>query len=102
MVGKPDKPLRRYYVSMTWDGWPEGGSYGTVVKATSFDEAEALCREEMASTQASENEPPDEGSDEDDLSDPQWWLDNYGGEWHVIDCILVSDLIKTLSEEDAQ
>ena len=33
----------RFYVTLTWDNWPEGGSYGAVVEAKDH-EAEDLVR----------------------------------------------------------
>ena len=46
----------RFYVSLTWDNWPEGGSYATIVEATERATAEALARREMAVSRAEERE----------------------------------------------
>lgn len=93
MVGKPDKPLRRYYVSMTWEEESRLGGYTTVLWATSYWEAEEKCRDEMASVRVQGHEESGDGSGEDDLSDTAWWLQNYGGQWKLIDCFEVDAFI---------
>lgn len=79
--------MPRFYVSMTWDDWPEGGSYGTVVEAADHDEAEALCRREMAQSRIADGEPGEENST------PEYWLEHYGDKWHVVDCYDLDKLI---------
>ncbi len=64
----------KWYVTMTWDNWPEGGSFGTVVEAAAQEQAEALCRQAMADSRA-----------ETDYT-PEYYLENYSAEWHVVDC----------------
>lgn len=86
--------MTRFYVTMTWDDWPEGGSYGTVVEAESYEDAERLTKEEMAKTRA-------EGHDEDDLKDPEWWLENEGNNWHVVDCFELDPFIQKHSAQGA-
>lgn len=110
MVGKPDKPLRRYYVTMTWEQWPKDGSYGTVVEATSYEEAEEKCREEMAAQRSKEAgfDPeewkPDEGEepmDPEDMEDsPESFLKDYGSSWHVVDCFLLDEFIAMHSKKE--
>ncbi len=56
---------RRWYVSMTWEDWPETGSYATVVIAATRDAAETECRKRMAAW----------GED-----------DTYINDYHVVDC----------------
>lgn len=58
-----------YYVSCTWDNWPEGGSYGTKVRAGSYEEALELTRQEMAATRTEEDA-----------------RDVYGYQWQEVDC----------------
>lgn len=70
--------MRRFYVTLTWDDWPEGGSYGTVVSVPDDDpnpyaNAEAQAKYEMAESRA----------DEDD--DAAYYLEHYGDEWEVVD-----------------
>lgn len=67
---------KKFYVSMTWDNWPEGGSYGNVIEANSEEEAEALCRQEMAESRASES----------GVYDAAYYLEHYAHDWHVVDC----------------
>lgn len=33
---------QKFYVTLTWHDWSEGGSYGTVVEAESYEDAEQL------------------------------------------------------------
>jgi hypothetical protein len=65
--------LKRFYVSMTWEDWPEGGSYGTVVQALGHAAAESACKIEMA----------DLRSEEDIDSDS----------WHLVDCFDLDEFI---------
>lgn len=78
---------KRYYVTMTWDDWPDGGSYGTVVRASDHEHAEELCREKMARVRT-------EGIDTfDPESKIKWWLENYGSEWHLVDCFDLDEFV---------
>lgn len=70
---------QKFYVTLTWHDWPEGGSYGTVVEANDFDEAEELARAEMAE---SYSEAIDYEVDPDDYN------------WQVVDCFKVADFHK--------
>lgn len=80
---------RSYYVTMTWDDWPEGGSYGTVVMADDETQAEAMAIMEMAQSRAEECErEPD-----DEASDIIWWLEDRAANWHVVDCFPLDDFI---------
>lgn len=72
-----------YYVTMTWDNWPEGGSYGTIVRAHSREEAEELCRQEMAQTRVEED---------DDVSEAEIRR-MYDDDWHVVDCFPLDQFI---------
>lgn len=79
---------QRYYVTMTWDNWPSGGSYGAVIEAESYEEAELLCREEMAASRADEDMTAEEV------------FDTYNGEWHVVDCWPLGGFIKRHQRSD--
>jgi hypothetical protein len=74
--------MTRFYVTMTWDDFPEGGSFGTVIDAADHAEAEALCRREMAETRADED------------TSAEYYLEHYGPEWNVIDCFDLDDFIE--------
>jgi hypothetical protein len=67
--------MKRFYVTMTWDDFPEGGSYGTVVEAEDHEEAEKLCRLEMAQIRV-------EGGSGDGCTAEEYPTDD----WHLIDC----------------
>ncbi len=59
MVPRYEEPTplsepQKFYVSLTWDDWPEGGSYGTLLMAIDYVEAEKLARLEMARLRAEE------------------------------------------------
>jgi hypothetical protein len=70
---------KRFYVTMTWHDWPEGGSYGTVVEARDHAEAVSLCEQEMA---ASYGEAIDEKVDPHDY------------DWHLVDCFDLDEFIE--------
>ena len=76
---------KRWYVTMTWHGWPEGGSFGTVVWANDREHAEELCREEMALAICEGVNDPE--------SQVSWWLENYGKDWYVVDCFDLEEFI---------
>jgi hypothetical protein len=78
------KPLKLFYVTMTWDNWPEGGSFGTKVLAEDHADAERLCRRDMATHRA---------SDDDEELDEFHYLDAYGDEWVTVDCFPLDDFI---------
>lgn len=71
--------MKRFYVTMTWEDWPEGGSYGNVVEAKDQDEAEFICRRDMAELRT-------EGNDEGDMTAEEM-LEAEGHNWHVVDCL---------------
>ena len=111
------KPQRfKFYVSLTWDDWPEGGSFAESVWAANETEAERAVRWSMAESRAVEqcrDDEPDHcahcGFDEQDGSDicPEcgWnaWtkgrsaaeqvLDSYGTEWHLVDCFRIDEFV---------
>lgn len=77
---------RRFYVTMTWDDWPEGGSFGTVVNAETAEEAEVSCRIEMAMSRATES-----GLHDKDVIEQMFA--EYGDHWHLVDCFDLDDFI---------
>ena len=78
---------QKFYVTLTWHDWPEGGSYGTVVEAKDYDEAEELARAEMRETYREEID----GDLDDDDDD---YLDDWDANWHLVDCFKVADFHK--------
>lgn len=78
----------KFYVTLTWHDWPEGGSFGTVVEAKDYEEAETLARAEMRATLAEEGD----GEYDDD------YLDDRDHNWHLVDCFKVADFIKRHNE----
>jgi len=79
--------MTRFYVTLTWHDWPEGGSYGTIVEAESYAEAEQLTREEMRASYAEESDYDDDN-----------YLDDLSRNWHVVDCFNLDDFIKRYKE----
>jgi hypothetical protein len=77
-----------YYVTMTWHDWPEGGSFGTVVEAQSYADAETLCRDEMASTYAADNDADDYHLSKEEV------IEGYSHDWHLVDCFDLEEFIK--------
>lgn len=70
----------RYYVTLTWDDWPNGGSYGTVVMANNAEDAEHAARWEMANAR-------------DEFDHPADCIKAWGHDWHLVDCWLVDDFV---------
>lgn len=91
--------MTRWYVTMTWDNWPEGGSYGTVIEAETSDEAEEICRDEMAEIRCEPGDLTDEDRADPDFdpadydSEPEYWLKAYAHEWHLVDCFDLDEFI---------
>ena len=69
--------LRRFYVTMTWDDFPEGGSYGNIFEAVDVGAAVLRCREAMAESRIEERDG------EGNVSE---LVKQYANIWHVIDC----------------
>lgn len=84
--------MQLFYVTMTWDDWPEGGSYCTVVEAKDYAEAEHFCKFEMAEART---ELFEDGEPE---SYPGYWMQTYGDVWETVDCVPVSSLMAMLQE----
>ena len=96
----PDKErpqLKRFYVSMTWDDWPEGGSYGTVVKAMDHEEAQMLCRREMAASRIESYDADD--PDRDSIS-IESLVFAYEFEWALVDCFELDQFIQHHTQKD--
>lgn len=74
------KNPKLHYVSMTWDDWPEGGSYGAQIMADDQNAAIAIAKLQMADSRCG-------GEDADsETSLPLYWLENYSDDWHTVDC----------------
>lgn len=119
--------MTRFYVSLTWEDWPDGGSYGTVVVAENQDLAVQIARAEMAVARAEERElcyhcgdPTDDGEGFDGLCGScADYADETGDEleatevgasdilkefqdsWHLVDCFDLDEFIKTHSKPEA-
>ena len=81
--------LETYYVTLTWHDFPEGGSFGTLVKAKNHIEAEELARVEMADAYTKD----DEVEEEDYLNHLANMVESYWDKWGLIDCWPVEDFI---------
>lgn len=86
----------RYYVSMTWDDWPEGGTYTTLVDAESDEEALAKVKRQMAEARIFDDEEYDEEYTRDMAIDE--CLEGYGDAWHEVECLPIDDFIEHLQQ----
>lgn len=84
-----DTPLPRWYVTMTWDDWPAGGSYGTVVHAFDYDGAVAMAKAEMAAACVEGDYETPEQAD----AAIARLLTTLGDEWFVVDCFKLDDFL---------
>lgn len=84
----------RFYVTMTWHGFPEGGTYGAVIEAANATEAEADCRLEMAN----------HGFDPECDKCAEDLVKQYENDWHVVDCFDLDAFIAehTITAEPAE
>lgn len=91
-----DKP-RRWYVSATWDDWPGGGSYGTVVTAATRGEAEALCWREMAAAHIDSLAPSEnlraDVTDDMISAEVDRVVDAYIEDWFIVDCFDLDEFV---------
>lgn len=87
--------MPRFYVTLTWDDFPEGGSYGAVVTADDTTQAEAMVREQMAATR-SEFYDGDLDLDDQEVVDAETdrIVAEYADVWHVVDCFDLDAFIK--------
>lgn len=73
--------MKTFSLILTWDNFPEGGTYGTVVKAEDETQAEELARQEMAALR-SEAHVDDETTHEEAAQSVR---DSYEHEWIVVE-----------------
>jgi hypothetical protein len=79
--------MPRFYVTMTWDDFPEGGSYGAVVTADDTTQAEAAVREQMAATRSELYDEDLDPEDQDAVdAETARIVAEYANSWHVVDC----------------
>jgi len=74
--------MRRYYVTVTWDNFPEGDSFGEITEASNPAEAVENTYASMAATREDEDTSADE------------IRDMFEHEWHVIDCFDLDEFIE--------
>jgi len=87
--------MKRWYVTMNWHDYPEGGSYGTIVECETWDKAQELCRLEMAQAMCEECDPADKDGK------PEYWLDQYEArDWNTVDCFDLDEFIERHKRED--
>lgn len=91
--GMSETKTRRYYVSKTWEDFPEGGSYGTIAEAHSYEEAEELCDYEMAQFRATNAGWQGDTEDNDPTVTPEYYLEHYSDEWDTVDCFDLDEFI---------
>lgn len=75
---------RRFYVTKTWEDWPEGGSCGEIIEAETHEEAEQKMLSIMAEYRADEEFSAD------------YYLEDYADDWHTVDCF---DLDQFIAEQ---
>lgn len=78
-----------FYVTMTWDDFPEGGSYGDMVMAADSEEAEAMIRRDMAMLRVVDDVDP-----EDLDQEVESFMASMRNEWNVIDAFPIGDHIR--------
>lgn len=85
--------MKRFYVTLTWEDWPEGGSYGTVIVDVDNEvQALASAKLEMAVSRTEAFKEITEGVE--DMATPEYWLENYGEAWEVVDCFDLDEFIQ--------
>jgi len=75
--------MTRFYITMTWHNWPDGGYWGETITAIDQNEAITAAKEKMAESLVNER-GCDEGEDHDTAVAEA--LSNYADEWMVVDC----------------
>lgn len=80
--------MKTFSILLSWDNFPEGGTYGTAIEAENSDEAEKLARIEMAELRCAESG-----------DDPQDFLSQYGDEWDVLDLVEGGNIWSALEEK---
>lgn len=99
--------MPRYYVSMTWDDWPEGGSYGTVVEAESHEAAETAVRWMMAESRAEETVDVEDcvTIEQEDVvfqAETNRIFSDYSNSWHLVDCFDLDEFITAHQQPPSQ
>lgn len=79
--------MKRWYVTITWHDWPEGGSYGEIVEAETAEDAEAQVRLLMADS-------IQDAWDEKDGVSMTDLVEEYAGQWHLVDCWDVDEFVE--------
>lgn len=79
--------MTRFYVTMGWEDFPEGGTYGDVIEAADQDAAIEQCKKDMAACRA-------DGNAEDAEADAAEILEEYNNNWTNIDCWDVDEFIE--------
>lgn len=84
----------RWYVTLTWDGWPTGGSYRTIVETEDNSPETAIqdAREAMAISRLPERAPY--RSDLEVARAVAEILDELGDAWHVVDCFDLDTFVR--------
>ncbi len=96
--------MKTYYCTANWHDYPEGGTYGDLVQANSYEDAEKELRLLMAASHI-DNYWVDEdfgihGLDpEDEEAAIQMVMEMYAYEWVVVDCYpYVDNFINNLGD----
>lgn len=90
---KPPAPgLIRFYVTITWDNFPESGSYGDVVWAKDHRDAEEKVKQNMASVRCEGYNPADYGCSTEGQMLRQFHR-AHEHDWQVIDCFPLDEFI---------
>ena len=88
-----DRPARPYYVTKTWENFPEGGSCGEIVWACSYQTAEEVMIEIMIDNRSSEWF--EEGmSPEEEKASREAYKEANASDWHTIDCTPVREMVQ--------
>ena len=92
----PAPDLVRFYVTMAWENFPEGGSYGDVVWARDHGEAEDLVRKNMAYVRCEGVRPEDYHFYDCETFEQlhAQFLQAHQHQWEVIDCWRLDDFIE--------
>ena len=88
----------RFYVSMTWDDFPEGGSYGTIVHADTHEQAENDTRWMMAFSRITGDDEFIGPIDESTLDEINECYSDGASDWDVVDCFDLDEFIEKHSK----
>lgn len=84
--------IKRWYLTLTWEGWPEGGSFGVTIEAADHDAAVNGAKREMALARLEPLSDAYDGMDEEEAI--KKILETYADDWHVVDCFDLDVFIK--------